>query len=64
MKTTLNLTPRAVKARDRLAERWGQNTTDIVNGALIIADVIAELAPTGRLSIVDEDGQQILVVLP
>lgn len=64
MKTTLNLTPRAVEARNRLAERTGQNTTDIVNGALVLADVIAEFAPNGRLRVVGEDGQQILVVLP
>lgn len=63
-RVTVNLSPRAVDARDRITARTGENTTDIICRSVVLVDVLAEFAPDGKLRVVAPDGQQVLVVLP
>ena len=63
-RTTINLSPRAVAARDRLVEITGDTQTDIINAALRLYAVIADLAQDGRLTVVLPDGTRVEVIIP
>ncbi|GAA1034749.1 hypothetical protein GCM10009557_40350 [Virgisporangium ochraceum] len=58
MRLTVNLTPRAAEALDRLASTTETSKTDVVNRALQIYALIEQLAAAndGQLRIVHSDG--------
>lgn len=54
-KITLNLTPDAVTALDRLCAA-GANKTDSINRALRLAAAVHQMTPNGCLVVVQPDG--------
>lgn len=54
-RVTVNLTPTAKHAADKLATAQSLNLTDAVNRALRIAAIVNDIAPENRLRVVQSD---------
>lgn len=54
-RVTVNLTPAAKEAAEKLASEQGINLTDTINRALRIAAIVNDIAPNNRLRVVQPD---------
>lgn len=61
---TINLDQRAVEARGRIMARTGMSSTDTINAALRVLDVVGREAVDDRVTLLRPDGGTVVVVLP
>lgn len=54
-RVTVNLTPAARQAADKLAAEQNLNLTDAINRALRLAAIVSDLAPENRLRVIQPD---------